>query len=92
VTIDAISALVPRRRTTIKGRIVSVTPRVKPWVRLDVEFSDGTGTLTLRFTGRGQIPGLTTGRALIVEGTPADVRGELVILNPVYAFAACPDP
>jgi hypothetical protein len=87
----AISALVPRRRSTITGQIVDVTPRVKPWVRLDVESSDGTGTLTLRFTGRSQIPGLTVGRALIVQGTPADVRGHMVILNPVYSFAACRD-
>jgi hypothetical protein len=92
VTIDAISALVPRRRTTIKGRIVSVTPRVKPWVRLDVELSDGSGSVILRFLGRGEIPGLTTDRALIVEGTPSGQSGEeLVILNPAYSFISCPD-
>jgi hypothetical protein len=91
MSIDAISALVPRRRTSIKGRIVSVMPRVKPWVRLDVELNDGTGSVILRFTGRDRIPGLTVGRALTVEGTPADAQGELVILNPVYSFISCPD-
>jgi hypothetical protein len=86
----AISALVPRRRTAIRGRIVSVTPRVKPWPRLDVELSDGTGSVILRFTGRPYIAGFAEGRALRVEGTPGWARDEFVILNPLYSFISCP--
>jgi hypothetical protein len=92
MTTVAISALVPRRRTTIRGRIVSVTPRVQPWLRLDVQLSDGTGSVILRFTGRPSIAGLTEGRDLRVEGTPGkQASGELVILNPVYSFISCAD-
>jgi hypothetical protein len=88
----AISALVPRRRTTITGRIVSVTPREKPWLRLDVELNDGTGSVILRFTGRPYIAGFAEGRGLRVEGTPGrQARDELVILNPVYSFISCTD-
>ncbi len=87
----AISALVPRRRTTVTGRIASVTPRVRPWVRVDAELSDGTGSVILRFLGRSEIPGLVAGRAVMVEGTPSGRPGdELVILNPIYSFVTCP--
>jgi hypothetical protein len=40
------------------GKVVRVTAFSRPWVRLDVEFSDGTGTAVLRFVGRLEIPGM----------------------------------
>ena len=84
----AISAVVPRRRTTMAGRVVRVTAFSRPWVRLDVEFGDGTGTAVLRFVGRHEIPGMVPGRSLEVEGTPAMEHGTLIILNPLYEFVA----
>ncbi len=84
----AISAVVPRRRTTMAGKVVRVTAFSRPWVRLDVEFSDGTGTVVLRFVGRHEIPGMVPGRSLEVEGTPAMEQGTLIILNPLYEFVA----
>ena len=84
----AISAVVPRRRTTMAGKVVRVTAFSRPWVRLDVEFSDGTGTAVLRFVGRLEIPGMVPGRSLEVEGTPAMEHGTLTILNPLYEFVA----
>jgi hypothetical protein len=82
----AISAVVPRRRTSLSGRVISVSPFVRPWARLDVVMGDGTGTVTLRFLGRTAVPGLSPGRQIGVEGTPAIVRQLLVILNPLYEF------
>ena len=40
----AIAAVVPRRRTTVRGEIVSVVSYERPWVRTDAEVTDGTGT------------------------------------------------
>jgi hypothetical protein len=86
VTSTAIAAVVPRRRTTLEGRVVSVSPRFRPWVRLDVVLGDESGTVTLRFVGRDGVPGMRVGRQIRVEGTPAIVRGTLIVLNPLYEF------
>jgi hypothetical protein len=86
VSATAIAAAVPRRRTTLMGRIILVQAFFRPWTRCDVELSDGTGTITLRFMGRGEIPGMSAGRPMRVEGTPADVRGRLIMLNPLCEF------
>jgi hypothetical protein len=82
----AISAVVARRPTMLAGWVSSVAAYVRPWVRLDIEFCDGTGTITLRFLGRTQIPGIVTGSHLSVEGTPWMDGDTLVILNPLYMF------
>jgi hypothetical protein len=84
----AISAAVPRQRVTVVGEVVATTTSVRPWVRFDVELSDRTGTVTLRFLGRTEIPGVVPGCMLRVEGTPS-VHGEtLMMLNPLYSFVA----
>jgi hypothetical protein len=86
MTTTAISAAVPRSRVTLAGEVVAVAAFVRPWARLDVELCDGTGTITLRFMGRAEIPGIAPGRRIRIEGTPAIDRGSLVILNPLYTF------
>jgi len=80
------SAVVLRRRTTVRGEIVSVVSSERPWMRTDAEISDGTATLLLRFIGRASVPGLVTGRRLIAQGTPGLVDGTVVMINPLYSF------
>jgi hypothetical protein len=84
--IQTIGSALPRHRTTLRGKIVSVNRMERPWVRTDAVVSDGTGTLVLRFVGRRSMPGLDAGRFVVVEGTPGLVGGELVMLNPLYSF------
>jgi len=86
VTITAMSSVVPRVRTTVAGRIIAVRAYRRPWMRLDVELGDGTGTLILRFTGRAAVPGMSPGRRVGAEGMPSVQGGTLVVLNPHYAF------
>jgi hypothetical protein len=86
VVATAISAAVPRRRLTLEGQITAVRPYGRPWVRFDVEMTDGTGSVTLRFLGRHAVPGMIPGRTLRVEGTPAEDHSKLVMLNPLYEF------
>jgi hypothetical protein len=86
VNLTAISAVVPRRRTTLMGHVMSVSHFVRPWARVDVVVGDGSGTVTLRFMRRAAVPGMRVGRQIRVEGTPAMVRGALVVLNPLYEF------
>jgi len=87
VTATAIAAVIPRRRVTVTGKIGSVVSYRRPWVRTDVELGDGTGVILLRFMGRPEVPGFESGQVVVAEGTPIMVRGELVILNPLYTFA-----
>jgi hypothetical protein len=86
VTKIAIASLVPRRRSTVAGKVVNVKSYQRPWVRTDVELSDETGSVVLRFMGRSGVPGLEPGRRIEASGTPGWVRGGLVIRNPRYAF------
>jgi hypothetical protein len=86
VSPTAIAAVVPRRPTNVEGRIVAVAAWVRPWVRLNVELCDGTGTITLRFMGRTEIPGMVPGRRLSVDGIPSMDGGDLIVLNPLFTF------
>jgi hypothetical protein len=86
VTITAMSAIVPRVRATVAGRILAVREYRRPWMRLDVELGDGTGTIILRFMGRAAVPGMSPGRRVGAEGMPSAQGGALVMLNPHYAF------
>ena len=80
------SAIVPRVRATVAGRIIAVRAYRRPWMRLDVELGDGTGTIILRFMGRAAIPGMSPGRRMGAEGMPSAQAGTLVMINPHYAF------
>jgi amino acid transporter len=82
-----ISALKGRQRARVAGRVRSVT--VKPWgdsASLEVQLTDDHGKLLVTFLGRRQIAGLTPGTRVVVEGTVADVRGQLGMINPHYEF------
>jgi hypothetical protein len=91
VTVTALSAVVPRVRVTVAGRIIAVRAYRRPWMRLDVELSDGSGTIILRFMGRAAIPGMSPGRRVGAEGMPSAQGGALFMLNPHYAFVVDDD-
>jgi hypothetical protein len=84
----AVAALVPRQRAVVVGQIQSVASYERPWVRTDAVLDDGTGALILRFMGRAAVPGMVAGRPVMADGTPASVRGVLVMRNPLYSFVA----
>ena len=84
----AVAALVPRQRAIVVGEIQAVASFETPWVQTDAALADGTGELILRFMGRASLPGMAAGRRVIAEGTPASVRGVLLMRNPLYSFAA----
>ncbi|HET9075406.1 MAG TPA: amino acid permease [Acidimicrobiales bacterium] len=87
-----IGDLKPRQAAKVAGRVKSVT--VQPWgdtASLRVELTDDHSNLTVAFHGRRQIAGLTPGRRIVVEGTVAESRGRLAMINPHYEFLASPD-
>ena len=82
----AIAALTPRRRAVVAGEVRSVVSHERPWVHTDAVLDDGTGTVTLRFMGRSEVPGVAAGSRMSAEGTPAIERGVLLMRNPLYSF------
>jgi hypothetical protein len=86
--VTAIGALTPRRRSTVCGNVARVKTYRRPWLRTDAELADDTGCVVLRFVGRSDLPGIVVGRRLRAEGTPSSQDGQIVILNPIYAFEA----
>jgi len=70
----------------LAGQVVAIAAHLRPWVRLNVDLCDGTGTITLRFMGRTEVPGMVPGCRLRVEGTPWMEGDTLIMLNPLYEF------
>jgi amino acid transporter len=69
----------------VAGTVRAVTsgPRgISPTVRADLW--DGSGSLTLVWMGRRNIPGVEPGRKLVARGRVATVRGARTIYNPDY--------
>jgi hypothetical protein len=91
VTITTLSAVVPRVRVSVAGRIIAARAYRRPWMWLDVELGDGTGTIILRFVGRTAIPGMSPGRRVGAEGMPSAQGGALFMLNPHYIFVVDDD-
>jgi hypothetical protein len=86
VKATAISTVVPRRRVMVCGSVTSVRQHQLPWVRTDVEITDGTGVIVLRFLGRSSVGGIVAGSRVVAEGTPRRDGEGLVMLNPLYSF------
>ncbi|WP_040160890.1 single stranded DNA-binding domain-containing protein [Nigerium massiliense] len=74
-----------REKVRLRGtiQVLTVHPiHATPW--LEAEMSDGTGTVSLIFMGRREIPGIDAGRDLVVEGRISDDEGQRRIYNPWY--------
>jgi RecG-like helicase len=75
-----------RERVKVAGRVKAL--RIQPWSEkiqsLELTLVDGTGGLTIVFLGRRQIGGIKLGARIVVEGTVAETRGQLALLNPAY--------
>lgn len=80
-----ISDLADRQSAKLRGTITVLTMKPRsgtPW--LEAEFTDGSGTLTLVWMGRREIPGITAGRQLTVSGRVSYVDGQRRLYNPFY--------
>jgi amino acid transporter len=74
-----------RDRVTVCGRIQSVRVQPRAGVAtLQATLADNTGTITIVFLGRRQIPGIEPGGFLAATGVVGERAGRLEILNPDY--------
>ncbi|MFV0459190.1 MAG: OB-fold nucleic acid binding domain-containing protein [Actinomycetales bacterium] len=80
-----------RRRVQVAGSLRSVSLRPRAGVpALEAELADGTGAVTLIFLGRREIPGITPGRWLRVNGLVSCDDGRKTIYNPGYELIPAP--
>jgi hypothetical protein len=86
--VTAIGEAQPRVELTAVGEISSmrIVPRPDgvPW--LEATLSDGTGQLTVMWTGRKRIAGVNAGKRIMItgRGAPKGPGGRLLIYNPKY--------
>ena len=76
----------PDRQPTVAAgtlRAVTVRPRGNS-PALQADLWDGTGSLTLVWLGRRDIPGVEPGRKIVVRGRVAQIRGARTMFNPTY--------
>jgi hypothetical protein len=74
-----------RCRIAVSGEIVATGTECRhgtPYCRCDLD--DGTGAITLLFSGRARIAGMEAGTQCYVEGTSQLEDGRLVLWNPIY--------
>lgn len=87
----SLSEMPMRQRVEVCGEIrrMAVKPRAGiPAV--EIEVSDGTGELTVIFSGRDRIPGVGHNRGLTLSGVAHMEGTRRVMLNPVYRLLAKP--
>jgi hypothetical protein len=74
-----------RQRVRVAGTLRTVTLRPRAGVpALVAELYDGTGSLSLVWLGRRQIPGIEPGRSLVGYGRVMCYGDQTVIYNPRY--------
>jgi hypothetical protein len=78
-----------RERVKVAGEIKRM--RIKPRSGIpavEVAISDGTGEVTVIFSGRRNIPGIDHGRCIMIDGVPHRDGAQIVMLNPAYTLLA----
>ena len=86
-----IGALKERQFAEIAGRVRAMALSHEHGAQeLRCVIADNTGSVTLVFQGRQQVPGIERGTRLLVRGTVTAMRREAVILNPQYEIVAGP--
>lgn len=82
-----IAEVVPRRPVVVVGQVTRMRARpASGEPSLVVTVTDATGALTVVWTGRRSIGGVSLGRRLAVEGVPRLVGHGLEMTNPAYTL------
>ena len=80
-----------REKVRIAGTLRMVTIRPRAGVpSLEANLWDGTGDVAVVWLGRREIPGITPGRNIRVEGRITTLGGHRAIYNPIYELLPSP--
>jgi hypothetical protein len=87
ISYPAISSLVPRVNTAIRGRVVRIVRQPAQGLpTLLVRIEDESGFATAVWSGRRSIGGLDLGRKVVIEGVPMASATGLRFFNPAYTL------
>ena len=85
VSAKAIADCDDREMADVAGTLRTVTLRPRGnSLTMEADLWDGSGSITLVWLGRRDIPGIRPGRSIVVHGRITRIKGELTIFNPVY--------
>ena len=85
ISVTPIAECADRELAHLAGTLRSVTLRPRGTsLTMEADLWDGTGSVTLIWLGRREIPGIQPGRRLIVRGRMTRINGVRTIYNPVY--------
>jgi len=85
ISVSPICDCADREFADLAGTLRAVTLRPRgSSLTMEADLWDGTGSVTLIWLGRRDIPGIQPGRRLIVRGRITRIHGERAIYNPVY--------
>ncbi|MBS2536183.1 amino acid permease [Catenulispora sp. NF23] len=74
-----------RERVVVSGTLRTVRLRPRAGVPvLEADLWDGTGSVTVSWLGRREIPGIAPGRRIVVRGRITTVGGQRAVYNPIY--------
>ncbi len=80
-----IAATADREVAVVTGTLRAVTARPRgSSLSLQADLWDGSGSVTLVWLGRREIPGIEPGRKMVVKGRIATIHGAQTIFNPDY--------
>ena len=78
-----------REPVCVVGTLRTVTFRPRAGVpALEAELWDGTGSLTVVWLGRRDIPGIDPGRSIKLRGRITSLHGRRAVYNPIYELQA----
>lgn len=86
-----IKTCVDREQVALTGTVATVTINPRGGhPALEVELRDGSGSVTLLWLGRRQIPGIDPGRTIKVWGRISCHEGRRLMYNPRYELFCSP--
>lgn len=75
----------PREHVSVAGTVVAITfPAQGTNRQAYVYLKDPTGTLVITWSGRTNVPDITVGSVLRVEGLPTQSERQMIMQNPSY--------
>ena len=87
----SLASMPMRQRVDVCGEIRRMTVKPRAGIpAVEIEISDGTGDLTIIFSGRERIPGVGHNRGLTVSGVAHMEGSRRVMLNPLYRLLPKP--
>ena len=85
--LQPLGELEARDRTKVCGEVKRMTIKPRSGIpSMEIVINDGTGQVTVIFSGRRHIAGIEHGGCLAVEGVAYRERNNTVFLNPAYTL------